>query len=179
MADHAPVSRDEQPEAVPAYLTFFSSNHGTEAENSANQYQYTDPPIAGDRMVDVQQDARKGNGMAPPVCAMNPVNWGTMKVIKIADENSAGEREECWVNQAPAPVRGLANPSPASNVSPGAAEFGVTHRWPRLQRRGSHTSGGKIGAISLRACEKLWPSSSAPMQRVCHLLDARVFQPFP
>src|SRR6188472_1320717 len=43
-------------------------------------------------------------------------------------------------------ARGLANPLPASNVLPGAAEFAVMHRWPRLQRRDSHTAVEKFGA---------------------------------
>ena len=39
-------------------------------------YRCADPPVAGDHMVDVQQDARRKLHGAAGFCAMNPVNCG-------------------------------------------------------------------------------------------------------
>src|SRR4029453_5535755 len=46
-------------------------------------------------------------------------------------------------------ARGLAFLWPASDVLPSAAEFVVTHHWPRPQRPDSHTAAGRFGACRL------------------------------
>src|SRR5437667_11322398 len=56
MANDSPISRDEQPEAIPSDASFFSADNGAETNDCANHHQSADPPVASDRVMNLQQN---------------------------------------------------------------------------------------------------------------------------
>src|SRR4029453_18523107 len=59
VANYASVPWNQQPEPVPPEPPFLSPNDSTETDYYTNQYQKTEPPVAGDHMVNLKQDARR------------------------------------------------------------------------------------------------------------------------
>src|SRR5262249_28035225 len=97
VSNHPSVPWNQQPEPVPSEPPFLSPNDGTETDYYTNQYQSTEPPVAGDRMVNLKQDARRQRHRAAGL-RHESGQLRHHERNKNCDENSAGQREECWIN---------------------------------------------------------------------------------
>ena len=98
VTDDAAVPRQDQTKAIPGDPSFVCANEGTDADNRANHNQSTNPPVAGDDVVHLEQDFCR-QGKLSSVCLEETSQLGHHERDKNRDQAGARDGEEGGINQ--------------------------------------------------------------------------------